>query len=245
MILEVDCGNTRIKWRVLDRVKYLVSDFGAANDLHHFVAQMSELPRDSISFVRAVSVRGDAETQALLEALVSRFSVDVKFATSSDYLAGAKNGYKEPQLLGADRWMAIAGAYALTNTACLVLDVGTAVTSDFVSADGVHLGGFICPGIRLMREQLTKHACRINFEPRLQSGCNSPGKTTAEAVECGTQLMLTGFVETQVKKACEFLGERFTVVITGGDAHLVAASLPVAMVVPDLVFSGLALAFPD
>jgi type III pantothenate kinase len=245
MILEVDCGNTLIKWRVLDRMGGLVCNSGAANDLVRLLAQMCQLPTGSISFVRAVSVRGDAETETLLEALEERFSVDVMLATSSPFLAGVKNGYVEPQLLGADRWMAITSAYSMTKSACLVLDVGTAVTSDFVSADGLHLGGFICPGIRLMREQLGKQTRRINFQPGSRSDCNCPGTTTAEAVECGTQLMLVSFVENQVKKAGELLGKQFTVVITGGDASLVASSLPSAVVVPDLVFRGLALAFPD
>ena len=245
MILEIDCGNTRIKWRVLDQVNCLVSDSGAASDLERLLAQINELSPCSISFVRAVSVRSDVETQALLDALELRFSVDVKFVASSPYLAGVTNGYAEPHLLGTDRWMAITSAYKLTGTACLVLDVGTAVTSDFLSADGLHLGGFICPGIRLMREQLDKQTRRISYQSGSRSVCNCPGKTTADAVECGTQLMLSGFVETQVKKAGELLGKQFTVVVTGGDASLIADLLPAAIVVPDLVFGGLALAFPD
>ena len=245
MILEVDCGNTLLKWRVLDQVGRIVSAAGAADDIDHLLAQLNELTMSSVGFVRVVSVRSDAETQALLGALECKFSVDVKLAISAPYLAGVTNGYREPHLLGADRWLAIVSAYSRSGSACLVLDVGTAVTSDFVSADGMHLGGYICPGVRLMRDQLGKQTRRINFLPGSRMDCIAPGKTTAEAVECGTQLMLVSFVESQVQMARKLLGERFIVFITGGDAALIAVALPDALIVPDLVFDGLALAFPE
>lgn len=245
MILEVDCGNTRIKWRVLDRVRGFVADFGATGDLDSFLAQVDAFPQGAVKLVRVVSVRGDVETQALLEALKLKFLVDVRLAHSVAYLAGVTNGYKQPQLLGTDRWMAIVSAYRCAGGACLILDVGTAVTSDFVSVDGLHLGGFICPGMRLMREQLCRQTRRINIQSGLGSAYSSPGKTTTEAVEGGTQLMLAGFVEAQVKMARELLGDSFVVVITGGDASTVAPWLPSAIVAPDLVFEGLALAIPD
>lgn len=245
MILEVDCGNTLIKWRVMGQAKGLKSQFGAANDLEHLLAQVDTLHPGAVKLVRAVSVRGDVETQALLEALKGKFLVDVKLANSTAYLAGVTNGYLQPHLLGADRWMAIVSAYSRIGGACLILDVGTAVTSDFVSFDGLHLGGFICPGMRLMQEQLCNQTSRISLQPGLRSTNNSPGRTTSEAVEGGALLMLAGFIETQVKMARQCLGNDFAVVVTGGDASVVAPWLKSAIVIPDLVFEGLALAIPD
>ena len=245
MILEIDCGNTLIKWRVFDASSQLVSISGAAHDLDALMRELCERTPESIASVRIVSVRSDAETDALVRALQNKFSVTVSLACSSTYLSGVTNGYAQPHLLGTDRWLALVSAYDLMRSACLVLDLGTAVTSDFVTAKGLHLGGYICPGVRLMREQLGRHAGRINIHQGARTDCRIPGITTAEAVEGGTQLMLSGFVDTQINIAREVLGETFSVVITGGDASLIAASLTSAVIVPDLVFRGLRLAIPD
>jgi type III pantothenate kinase len=162
-------------------------------------------------------------------------------------LAGVRNGYEQYERLGLDRWLALVGAYQQVRQACLVLDLGTAVTSDFVDADGRHLGGFICPGVPLMRNQLRTHTRRTRYDDRLAKQAIqslAPGRSTAEAVERGCSLMLQGFVRTQLDMARDYWGGRFVVFLTGGDASLVVNMLPDARVVPDLVFIGLAIACP-
>lgn len=128
-----------------------------------------------------------------------------------------------------------------------MIDLGTAVTSDFVDAEGRHLGGFICPGLPLMRNQLRTHTRRIRYDDaaaELALTSLSPGRSTAEAVERGCSLMLRGFVATQAEIAREYWADDFAIFITGGDAGLVDGVLPGALVVPDLIFMGLALACP-
>ena len=131
--------------------------------------------------------------------------------------------------------------------ACLVIDLGTAAKADFVAANGEHLGGYICPGMPLMRSQLRTHTRRIRYDDASAERALvslTPGRSTVEAVERGCVLMLQGFVRTQLEQAREIWGEDFTVFLTGGDAPLVKDSLPDARVVPDLVFVGLAMACP-
>ncbi|WP_372438925.1 type III pantothenate kinase, partial [Pandoraea sputorum] len=134
------------------------------------------------------------------------------------------NGYDEYERLGLDRWLALVAGYHLARRACLVIDLGTAVTSDFVDLTGLHLGGFICPGIPLMRNQLPTHTRRIRYDDaaaeRALVGLG-PGHSTAEAVERGCSLMLRGFVQAQLERARSYWGEHFDVFITGGDAGLV------------------------
>ena len=146
-----------------------------------------------------------------------------------------------------DRWLAIIGAYQLARGACLVLDLGTAITADYVNAAGEHLGGYICPGLPLMRGLLRTHTQRIRYEDPV-AGCNGqtlrPGRTTMDAVERGSLLMLRGFAETQLGVAAECLGGDFEVFLTGGDSSLIGDVVPFARVVPDLVFIGLAVVCP-
>ena len=73
----------------------------------------------------------------------------------------------------------------------------------------------------------------------------SPGMNTAEAVECGCGLMLSGFVQEQLRVARRLLGDDPAVILTGGDAQAVVPLMPEGVrIVPDLVFRGLALACP-
>jgi type III pantothenate kinase len=247
MILELDCGNSFIKWRVLAAPAgrligegIVDSDLGLLESLHAF-------ERLSLRACRLVSVRSVEETDALIGMLQAAFGVTAVCAAPAQEISGVRNGYDDYQRLGLDRWLALLGGFHLASGACLVLDFGTAVTADFVASDGEHLGGFICPGMPLMRSQLRTHTRKIRYGDEAAEkalACQAPGRSTVEAVERGCALMLKGFVLTQLEVARGFWGESFTVFITGGDAELVSGVVPSARVVPDLVFVGLAMACP-
>jgi type III pantothenate kinase len=245
MILELDCGNSFIKWRLLD--EHLSSVGWGVVDNDEALVEVLEQREVVLRHCRMVSVRNDEETAALVARIASSFSVECRVAAPATELAGVRNGYEHHERLGLDRWVAVVGAYGLSQRACLVIDLGTAVTSDFVSAGGEHLGGFICPGVPLMRTQLRTHTRRTRYDALEAAQALkdiAPGRSTAEAVERGCLLMLRGFVAGQVEMAREFWLEDFDVFLTGGDASLVVEAAPGARVVPDLVFLGLAIACP-
>ncbi|SDO95062.1 pantothenate kinase [Pseudomonas jinjuensis] len=247
MILELDCGNSLIKWRVLGGEQFAPVAGGIADSDAALFEQLGSQGVRALRFCRLVSVRSEQETELLSERLRQDFSVSVRQARSAETLAGVRNGYRDYQRLGLDRWLALVAGYKLAGGSCLVIDLGTAVTSDLVSADGEHLGGYICPGMPLMRSQLRTHTRRIRYgDDAAQEALQNllPGRETAEAVERGCLLMLRGFVREQYLLACELLGEGCAVFLTGGDAELVRDELPHALVLPDLVFAGLALACP-
>ncbi|MHC8397211.1 pantothenate kinase [Pseudomonas sp. LB3P93] len=247
MILELDCGNSFIKWRVLHAdAKRLFGEGVVDSDLA-LLESLDGLEGLALKRCRLVSVRTTEETGALTSLLMQAFSVSAICAAPAREMAGVRNGYEEFERLGLDRWLAMLGGFHLAAGACLVLDFGTAVTADFIAEDGEHLGGFICPGMPLMRNQLRTHTRKIRYgdiaaERALESLV--PGRTTVEAVERGCSLMLRGFVLTQLEMARGYWGEDFVVFLTGGDAALVSEIVPDARLVPDLVFVGLAMACP-
>ncbi|MHC8413371.1 pantothenate kinase [Pseudomonas sp. Hz4] len=247
MILELDCGNSFIKWRVLDAdVRRVVGEGVVDSDLA-LLESLKTLKGLALKFCRLVSVRTAEETNALISLLTEAYRVSVVCAAPSREMSGVRNGYDEFERLGLDRWLAMLGGFHLASGSCLVLDFGTAVTADFIARDGEHLGGFICPGMPLMRNQLRTHTRRIRYgdlaaERALESLI--PGRTTVEAVERGCSLMLRGFVLTQLELARSYWGDDFAVFLTGGDANLVSEIVPEARMVPDLVFVGLAMACP-
>jgi len=247
MILELDCGNSLIKWRVISKDNSQVLWGGVADSDEQLLFKLQRAPGLALKHCRLVSVRSNEETSRLVERLMQVFGIGSCCAYPVDIMAGVRNGYREYQRLGLDRWLAVLGAYHVAGKACLVLDLGTAVTSDFVAADGEHLGGFICPGVPLMRNQLRTHTRRIRYDDVAAEAALqvlAPGRSTVEAVERGCYLMLRGFVQTQLELAREYWGEGFEVFLTGGDAPLVEKILPGARVMSDLVFIGLAIACP-
>lgn len=247
MILELDCGNSFIKWRVLDAGARQVVGEGVVDSDLVLLEDLKELEGSPLRSCRLVSVRTAEETSALISLLKEVFDISVVCASPAREMSGVRNGYEEFERLGLDRWLALLGGFHLAAGACLVLDFGTAVTADFVAADGEHLGGFICPGMPLMRNQLRTHTRKIRYgdlaaERALENLL--PGRTTVEAVERGCLLMLRGFVLTQLELARSYWGKEFTVFLTGGDSAQVSEIVPDARVVPDLVFVGLAMACP-
>ncbi|NVZ23368.1 pantothenate kinase [Pseudomonas costantinii] len=247
MILELDCGNSFIKWRVLESNKADASVEGVVGSDVALIESLEAIPDLMLTRCRLVSVRALEETDKLVKALKGAFGIAVSCAVSAREMAGVRNGYEEFERLGLDRWLAMLGGFKLAPGACLVLDFGTAATADFIAADGEHLGGFICPGMPLMRSQLRTHTRKIRYDDAAAEKAVerlSPGRTTVEAVERGCTLMLRGFVLTQLELAKSYWGDDFTVFLTGGDADLVLGAAPQARFVPDLVFVGLAMACP-
>ncbi|SDT02038.1 type III pantothenate kinase [Pseudomonas oryzae] len=247
MILELDCGNSLIKWRILQSDGLPPVHAGSVASDRELLDALQCVDPAALRWCRIVSVRSEGETRQLLDLLATRYLLSVRQAVPARSCMGVSNGYDDYQRLGLDRWLAVVAGYHLAGKACLVIDLGTAVTADLVDARGQHLGGYICPGLPLMRAQLRTHTRRIRYEDGEVVQVIedlAPGHNTAQAVERGCLHMLRGFVEEQCRLARDWLGADFEVLLTGGDAGLVADLCPAADVVPDLVFRGLALACP-
>lgn len=248
MILELDCGNSFIKWRVIAAADASIIAGGIAEADEQLLQDLANCHSEvRLVACRMVSVRSEEETSTLCATLREAFKVGVQVAAPARMLAGVRNGYEDYQRLGMDRWLAILGGFHLANGACLIIDFGTAAKADFVSADGNHLGGYICPGMPLMRSQLRTHTRRIRYDDASAERAMAsltPGTSTVEAVERGCVMMLQGFARSQIDQAKTLWGDDFTVFLTGGDAPLAKSAAPQARIVPDLVFVGLALACP-
>lgn len=126
MILELDCGNSFIKWRILDSDRASASAEGVAGSDIALIESLTALPGILLTRCRLVSVRALEETDKLVAALVEAFGVVVSCAASAREMAGVRNGYEDFERLGLDRWLAMLGGFKLASGACLVLDFGTA-----------------------------------------------------------------------------------------------------------------------
>lgn len=143
-----------------------------------------------------------------------------------------------PQELGADRLCDAVAAFAEHGGPCLVLDFGTAVTWEVVSADGAYLGGAIAPGPGVTAEALSLKTAK------LPSVAMAPpprviGKGTVDSIQSGLFYGYLGLIEGVTRRILDELGEA-TVVATGGLAQAFASHTDLIQYVePDLTLHGL------
>ncbi|HEY2045914.1 MAG TPA: type III pantothenate kinase [Candidatus Udaeobacter sp.] len=149
--------------------------------------------------------------------------------------------YPKPQSIGADRLANAAAVADLYGCPSIVVDFGTAVTFDVVSARRRYIGGVIAPGLEAMTNFLFQRTALL---PRLslKEPHRAVGKSTVEAMRSGAVFGYRGLVREILAriKAEQFSRKKVTVVATGGYAGLVASQLPeVAVVHPHLTLEGL------
>jgi len=151
--------------------------------------------------------------------------------------------YPQPQTIGADRLANAVAVTELYGTPAIVIDFGTAVTFDIVSAEAAYVGGVIAPGLASMTNFLYQHTAllpRISLrEPR-----RAVGKTTREAMLAGAVFGYRGLVREILKqiRTERFARRHVHVVATGGYASLIARELlEVGVVRDNLTLEGLRL----
>jgi type III pantothenate kinase len=244
MILVIDVGNTRLKWAWLTSTG--LSDQQAI--VHReakpgiWTAALFESGQKPAR-VLVSNVAGPVMAKTLAQLSKKMFHVNVEFITAAQEFHGLTNGYLDPSLLGADRWLALIGAWTLARSALCVVDAGTAVKVDSVDANGQHLGGLIAPGIHMMREVLMNKTSDIAkaAEHSTPSLAGILANNTIGAVSRGAVFALAGMADRAAEVIEQSTGARPKLFITGGDAGMITGTMRTrGEIVPDLVLQGLA-----
>lgn len=268
-ILELDQGNTRGKWRLL-RTVFGGEVSGAAHggstsaSSTEVVARGSfapgswweaeELPAAWLQFppekIRAANVAGAIVGKSIAQRLQRSLDVSVAFARVTPECEGVRCAYDRVDRLGVDRWLAVLAAYNRDSSPAMVVDCGSAVTLDLLGGGGAHLGGYIVPGMSLMRRALHCDTDAVKVaEPEMGGLPLAPGRNTEDAVNRGLPLMVVGAVERAydaLVHQCAVSGERAPrLLFTGGDGAQIASLCDRPnQLVEDLVMEGLALTNP-
>lgn len=243
-MLLIDIGNTRLKWCRRDRLlKQPAQALIHNNDFATAFAQILQLEKN-VSAVAIASVQKADVREQILSACQQVFAVVPFMPLSSRQCGKLVNVYPEPARLGVDRWLAMLGALELAQSAVCVVDCGSAITFDFVSAAGQHHGGYIVPGAHIMLTSLLGNT--QNIRPTEKSGFDaefSPGKNTGEAVMHGISFLIHAAIETAFREIGSKLDENPRLFLTGGDSNWVAPALSVPHeLCADLVLYGLHIA---
>lgn len=146
--------------------------------------------------------------------------------------------YRSPGTLGPDRIAAAVGATVVEpHHTCLVVDMGTAITYDVVSASGHFVGGNIAPGIFMRLEALNHFTSAL---PLVETDGDVPrwGYDTTTALRAGAVRGVIG--ELQYYRHCIPKRHRPRVILTGGSTHLITPYITTPITVePHLVLIGL------
>jgi type III pantothenate kinase len=247
MILELDAGNTRIKWRLRaateQRTRYagvVVAAAEVSATVAALALQFQVFASEQPERVLVSNVRGDSFRLAFAHWCETAYSLTPEFACATQQCAGVSSGYLEPSKLGVDRWLAMLAAYNAAKSACCVLDCGTTITVDVITNAGEHLGGYIVPGLVMMRSALMAKSTALQHAD-VEWG-SALGRTTAEAIQHGVLQMVVGLAQ-QVERTAAVRGESLIWYVTGGDAELLQKFLPQKTILAEsLVLDGLSLA---
>ncbi len=203
----VDIGNTLYKVALFEANK-LLEVFETPQE----AACLVQIEQYEAENVLVSSVRKEVET------FVKKISKNV-FLLNHHLSVPIINKYQTPQTLGMDRLAAAIGAKSFfPDKPCLVIDLGTCITYDFVSAENEFLGGMIAPGVRMRLEamhQLTQKLPLVAWQP--EKDVPIIGKNTEEAILSGAVNGVKGEIYS-LRTYYQTLYPDLQTILCGGDS---------------------------
>ncbi len=147
--------------------------------------------------------------------------------------------YPNPPQIGADRLANAAGVMTRHRVPAIIIDFGTAVTFDVISAEPAYCGGVIAPGLGAMSGYLTRKTALLP-EIELVEPPSAIGKSTVHAMQVGAVIGYRGLVREILAQICKELPGKPAIIATGGDAALIAKGLPeIHAIDSDITLDGL------
>ena len=241
-LLLIDIGNSSLKWAqsssgiLSDMFSQLYPENITCAFFKKYLQDLNTPDEIIVSCVAQKSV-----LQALEKACDELWSIRVKKVESLKEAFGLINIYDDPLALGSDRWCAMIGGLHTVDSAFIVIDAGSALTVDVINESGKHLGGYIVPGLRMMRNSLGLLTAQVKTDSdRANIPFLSLASSTAQCVEAGIHLSAVKLIEAVYEKELKQI-KKCQCLLTGGDAKILADLLSVKCVImPDLVLRGLA-----
>src|SRR6202000_44070 len=198
--LVIDIGNTLTKIAVFGQDELLQAE-------HYPVVEAVTLLKliEQYGINKAIISSVKKEIESWRSTLEGR--IDLKYF-NVEMTAGIRNQYKTPKTLGLDRLAAVIGANQLyPGKGSLVIDAGTAITYDWVDAEGNYFGGSISPGLNMRYKALNYYTGGLPLIIADDRYNDFYGNDTTSAIRSGVQngikYEVTGFIENFQKKQHE------------------------------------------
>ena len=242
MLLTADIGNTSITLGLYDD-DALIENFRLASD--------RDLPQEEYEILLKSLFAKYKIHAAIIGSVVDELNNKFKAAcdevfkiNSIVYNSGLNSIVKlatdNPAEIGADRVANACGAFILYKRPVIVIDFGTATTFDIVNSKGEFIGGIITAGLNLQLRTLNKFTSKL---PQIDvaSSPTAIGKNTVDAILSGVIRGSACLIDGLIKQCEEELGEKATIVATGGYSTLIEKYMPTPFdfINPTLTLEGL------
>ena len=227
MLLVVDVGNTQTHLGTYDgdvlveHWRFATVRSSTADELGAALRNLLALRGMTFADIHASIVSSTVpQLRPEWQAMAARYLGHELLVVGPGLRTGMPIRYDNPREIGPDRLVNAVAGYENAGGPCVIVDFGTAVTFDIVSADGEYLGGVIFPGIEISLDALSERAAALPtidlVEPRTLIG-----KSTVDAIRSGVLFGFAAMVDGIVGRLREQLGAELHTLATGGLAPLV------------------------
>jgi len=246
MLLAVDIGNTNItlgayEGEILTFTSRLETNTRMTSDQYACqIKDVLSLHGRSLSDIEDCiisSVVPNVQT-AFCNALFTACEV-VPMTVGPGIKTGLNIKIDNPAQLGADFVAGAVGAIAEYTLPCVVIDMGTATTFGVIDSNGSFLGGSICAGVRLTLKALTENTAQL---PSIEIAAppTAIGTNTADCMKSGLVIGTAAMIDGLIMRIERELGEKPTVVATGGLASKIVKHCETEIIFNDnLLLDGL------
>ena len=242
IILTFDIGNTNTSIGIFDNDK-LIDNFGISSDIKRTADEYGIL---LCSFLRHRNLKIEG---AIISSVVPKLAETYKEALLKYLKINAVNlSYKSKmpivlkldnnKEIGADRIAnatAVAKKYKLP---AIVIDFGTATTFDIVDKSSNFVGGIIAPGVEIQAKSLSQFTSKLP-KLKIESADSAIGKNTISAMLSGIVLGHKCMIEGMIKECERELGQKATIVATGGYSEVLFKDSSIEYIDKDLTLFGL------
>ena len=227
MLLAIDVGNTQTHLgafrgdELVEHWRFRTVSGATGDEIAERVAGLLALSGIEIGEVDAICVSSVVPPLgSQYEAMAERYFDSPCLTIGPGVKTGMAIRIDNPYEVGADRLVNAVAAYDRIGGACAVVDFGTGINFDVVSADGEYLGGAIAPGVEISLSALTERGAQIGrielVEPE-----TAIGRSTRAAIQSGVIFGFAGLIDGVARRIEEELGGEPRLIATGGLAHAI------------------------
>ena len=240
MLLAVDVGNTNIVLGVLDGEK-LVCSGRLSTNVNETEIEYSMKLKTFLDVNNVGNIDG-AIISSVVPALVRTLLKSIQLVCSVEALVvgpGVKTGLNikidNPAETGANIVVGDVAAINKYPLPAIVFYFGTATTASVIDKTGAHLGGAIMCGIKTAINSLSSTTAQL---PQIDISAPSKiiGRNTVDAMKCGSVIGTAAMLEGLVSRFEKELGEKATVIVTGGFGKAIAKATELDVIVDENLF---------
>jgi type III pantothenate kinase len=225
--LTIDIGNTNSKVAVFEDRNIL---------FHEVLSKIDEAMLKRLIAEYVVEAAILSNVNHAQEDLVSFLHTNTRYVPFSVVKnTGIKNNYLSANTLGLDRWAKLLAVHRLyAQAACLIIDMGTCITYDYLSADASYDGGSISLGIQMRFNALAHYTGKLplirwNKDPEIPAGTDTQTAIVSGVLQ-GVASELEGFINQRYKE-----NDTLKIMVTGGDASFLLEQFKNSIFAPQII----------